>query len=224
MNDVKVERLNRLEQYIVDYEAKEAPTGKIVFYGDSSFTRWSESHHMRAMEDEIRMKDGTQAVVNRGFGTSTAEEQLYYYPRMIRPLKPRALVVQTYGNDCDSNYTPEEILALQSRLFAYARTDFPGIKIYVCNVRPLLGPMKEKDLWFENLSQYNRLLEEYCDKHSDVTLIDHRRCSALFADLEHSGDYTKLQEDIFVSDEVHYNQKGYDIYREFFLEELKELL
>lgn len=219
-----MERLNRLEQYIVDYEAKEAPTEKIVFYGDSSFTRWSESYHMRAMEDEIRMKDGTQAVVNRGFGTSTAEEQLYYYPRMIRPLKPRALVVQTYGNDCDANYTPEEIIALQSRLFVYARTDFPGIKIYACNVRPLLRPIKEKDLWFENLSQYNRLLEEYCDKHNDVTLIDHRRCGALFAELEHRGDYTKLREDIFVSDEVHYNQKGYDIYREFFLEELKELL
>lgn len=32
----------------------------------------------RPMEEDIRMKDGSKAVINHGFSTSTAEEQLYF--------------------------------------------------------------------------------------------------------------------------------------------------
>lgn len=224
MCEVKVTDLRRLEHYITDYEKQDIQEGKIVFYGDSSFTRWNPRYHARALEEDIRMKDGSQAIVNRGFGTSTAEEQLYYYPRMIRPLKPRALVLQTYGNDIELGYTPKEILFLQSRIMDYARADFPGICFYVCNIRPLLGPMKKRGVWFKNIEEYNRLLAEYCEKHEDVTLVDQTKCVGLFKGPEFAGDYTNLNEDLFIHDEVHYNQEGYDVYRDFFREVLEDIL
>ena len=224
MCEVKVTDLRRLEHYITDYEKQDIQEGKIVFYGDSSFTRWNPRYHARALEDDIRMKDGSQAIVNRGFGTSTAEEQLYYYPRMIRPLKPRALVLQTYGNDMDLGYTPKEILFLQSRIMDYARAEFPGIRFYVCNVRPLLGPMKKRGAWFENIEEYNSLLAEYCKKHGDVTLVDQTKCEKLFKGPEFAGDYTNLNEDLFIHDEVHFNQEGYDVYRDFFQGVLEDIL
>ena len=49
------------------------------------------------MEEEVRMKDGSQAIINHGFGTSSADDLLYYYDRMVRPYKPRALVLATSG-------------------------------------------------------------------------------------------------------------------------------
>ena len=224
MCEVKVTDLRRLEHYITDYEKQDIQEGKIVFYGDSSFTRWNPRYHARALEDDIRMKDGSQAIVNRGFGTSTAEEQLYYYPRMIRPLKPRALVLQTYGNDMDLGYTPKEILFLQSRIMDYARAEFQGIRFYVCNVRPLLGPMKKRGVWFNNIEEYNRLLAEYCEKHEDVTLVDQTKCEKLFKGPEFVGDYTNLNEELFIHDEVHFTQEGYDVYRDFFREVLEDIL
>ena len=41
---------------------------------------------------------------------------------------------------------------------------------------------------------------------------------------EDAGGYENLREEFFVEDKVHYNQKGYDVYQEFFLEILDEIL
>lgn len=223
MYDVRIPNLRRLEKYVTDYEQQPAPEGKIVFYGDSAFTRWSTRWEMRPLEEEIRAGDGTQAVVNRGFGTSTAEEQLYYYPRMIRPLKPRALVVQTIGNDRDLNYSPAEIIFLQARLFDYARHDFPGIRFYVCDARPLMLDCTRKNTWYYHELEYNERLADYCRKHDDVTLVSHAACPIFFEE-GHVGDYTKPRTDIFVADQVHYNQAGYDLYAEFFRGMLCDIL
>ena len=85
MLDVRLKNIHRLEKEVKAYEEQEILKGKIVFYGDSGFTRWSTRFGHRSMEEELAMKDGSIAVVNHGFGTSTAEEQLYYYDRLIRP-------------------------------------------------------------------------------------------------------------------------------------------
>ena len=39
-----------------------------------------------------------------------------------------------------------------------------------------------------------------------------------------SNDPEKLRQDIFVEDQIHFNQAGYDIYKEFMKEQLKEIL
>ena len=85
MLDVKLGNLKRLEKkYVLEYEKEEIEKGLIMFYGDSSFTRWSANWGHRPLEEDIRMKDGSKAVVNHGLGTSTAEEQLYFYNRIVR--------------------------------------------------------------------------------------------------------------------------------------------
>ena len=55
------------------------------------------------------MKDGSQAIVNHGFGTSSADDLLYYYDRMVRPYAPRALVLATMGNDVGFGYDAKVI-------------------------------------------------------------------------------------------------------------------
>ena len=132
-------RMKRLETRITAFEEQPIVKNMILFYGDSAFTRWKEPKFGNPnLEEVIRMKDGTQACVNHGFGSSTAEEQLYYYPRAVKPWEPRALVLQTIDNDVDYGYSPMEIMQLQARLMDYARTDFPGIRFYLCNTRPVM--------------------------------------------------------------------------------------
>ena len=41
MLDVRLKDIRRLEKEVLNYEAQEIVTGKILFYGDSGFTRWS---------------------------------------------------------------------------------------------------------------------------------------------------------------------------------------
>ena len=193
----------------------------IMFYGDSSFTRWAPYRGHRPLEEDIRRKDGSRAAVNHGFGTSTAEELLYYYDLIVKPWAPRALVVQAYGNDMGAGYSAGEVMFLESRLLDWARHDFPGIRLYLCNKRPLATerPARRKS----TDAEYNELVRAYCLRHEDTTLVDHTTCAKLFEE-GCQGDYDRPDRTLFVEDNVHYNQAGYDVYRDFFLQVLDDIL
>ena len=222
MFDVRVD-LKRLEDRIEKFEEQPIETGQILFYGDSSFTRWGPRHGNRPLAEDICMKDGSPAAINHGFGTSTAEEQLYFYDRAVRPWKPRALVLQTFGNDHGLGYSPMEIVNLYARLCAYARHDMPGIKLYLCNIRPLIT-YTENPVSIELVKEYNSLLKAYCERHDDCIYVDHTKSPLFYDSPEDMGGYEKIREDVFIEDKVHYNQKGYDLYKEFFLEVLDDIL
>ena len=81
-----------MEEAVLEYEKEPIEKGQIVFYGPSNFTRWSEKWKHRPLRTEVLGKSGAQCCINRGFGSSCSEHQLYYYPRMIRPLAPKVLV------------------------------------------------------------------------------------------------------------------------------------
>ena len=73
MFKLKVENLKRYENSVLKYEAEPIEKNKILFYGSSGFTRWKPQFDHRPLEEDIRMKDGSLAVVNHGFGTSSAD-------------------------------------------------------------------------------------------------------------------------------------------------------
>ena len=216
--------LNRLESRITAFEEQPIVKNMIMFYGDSSFTRWKEPKFGNPnLEDVIRMKDGSQACVNHGFGSSTAEEQLYYYPRAVKPWEPRALVLQTIDNDVDLGYSPMEIMQLQARLMDYARTDFPGIRFFLCNVRPVMTHIDAPKVVRIRINEYNDLAKAYSDRYPDVTYVDHNTCAGLFEE-GRQGDPEGIRQDFFVKDRLHYNAAGYEVYRQFFTEILDDLL
>lgn len=215
-------KLSRLERDVIDCEQQSVDPGKILFYGSSGFTRWSSRYDIRPLEDDILMRDDAKAAVNHGFGGATAEELLYYYPRLVRPWKPRALVVSIVHNDRGLGYSPNEILTNLAKLFQYARTDFPGIRLYACDSRPTLELTSDAHLRFQ--AEFHQLLREYCNRHADTTYVCHIESPLWFEKPEDVGDYRKVRTDIFVEDRVHFNQKGYDLYKEFMKTVLQDLL
>jgi len=213
--------LNRLEKEIVAFEEKPIEKGLIMFYGSSGLTRWGTRFKHRPLEEDIRMKDGSQAAINHGFGSSTAEELLYYYPRAVKPWAPRALVVSIVHNDKAKGYNVNEIMTNLAKLLECARTDFPGIKLYICDARPTL-----KNTYQTFYDEFLQSIREYCGRHSDTQCITHRDFAALWKDPADAGKYQAdlLREEMFVADQIHFNQAGYDIYKDFMLEQLDSLL
>ena len=222
MSEPKVP-LRRLEESILAFEEQPIVKGKILFYGSSTFTRWKERYHNPNLEDVIRMKDGSQACVNHGFGSCTAEEMLYYYPRAVRPWEPRALVLFSFGNDHGYGYSPAEVMDLLARVMEYARTDFPGIRLFLCNIRPSLSQLEKPPETRRAYAEYDRMAAEFCAAHGDVTFVDNYACTGFFEE-GHAGEIERLRTDIFVKDRLHNNALGYEEYRKFFTEVLKELL
>ena len=214
--------LKRLESYVTAYEEQPIETGRILFYGSSGFTRWGTKWGHRPLEEDILCKDGNAAAVNHGFGGATAEELLYYYPRLVKPWAPRALVVSIVHNDHGMGYSPAEIMTNLAKLLAWARADFPGIRLYLCDARHTLKWRDEAYLAY--CAEFHRLLAEYCVRHTDTTCISHATDPIWYENPEDVGDYGKVREDIFVEDRVHFNQKGYDLYRDFMTRMLADIL
>ncbi len=221
--------LKYLEDSIVAYEQEPIEKGKIMFYGHSLFTRWGHPNWgFRRLEDDIRMKDGSLAVVNHGFGTSTTEERLYYYDRMVRPWEPRALVLATWGNDSMYGYSPEQSMHATAQLLAWACTDFPGIKLYLVETHPTPKGKNETlpDRWNNKLRERTKIremLKVYADTHEDTTLITLWDKPELFEE-GHVGDFRHVRDELFMEDGVHPNQAGYDVLGPIFREALDELL
>ncbi|MBQ7624879.1 MAG: hypothetical protein IJS65_06375 [Clostridia bacterium] len=221
---VKVNRLASSEKDVNIYLNDPVKKGMIVFYGDSGFTRWKSRYGNPNLEDVILRKDGSQAVVNHGFGTSTAEEQLYYYPMLIRPWEPRALVLKAAGNDFAAGYSPLDIISLHARIMEYARTDFPGIKLYFCNSGQSLKSRESTASRKKLAAEYNELVADYCAKHEDTTLVDLFNVPEKYKDPSKVGDPEYIREELYVEDKVHFNPEGYKIYEKVFKEALADIL
>ena len=223
MFELKIPDLRRSEKTILEYEAQPIEKGMILFYGSSGFTRWKPKYNHRPLEEDIRMKDGSPAAVNHGFGGSTIEEGLYYYDRMVKPWEPRAIILRFFPNDFGFGYTPAEIVYLLAQFCNRARADFPGVKLYLCDAMPHKRYMNNH-IWKAYAKQYNALLKDYCDANEDCTYVGQSTWPGFYNDPADAGDYSKIRTDIWVEDEVHFTQEGYDIYRDLFLNALDDIL
>ena len=215
--------LRRSEKSVLAYEQQPIRKGLVVFYGASSFTRWKEKYGNTNLEDDIRKADGSQGAINRGFGGSTAEEQLYYYDRLIRPLAPCALVLKTGGNDDDKGYSPLESVYLQSRILDYARADFPGIKFFLNAMHPnKISVCRDDGTKFRE--EYNELLREYCETHNDTTFTSYTDSPLFYDDPKDVGRIDVVREGIFAEDNRHFNREGFQLCAEYWCGVLAEFL
>ena len=219
----KVSNLQNYEKAILVYEAQPIETGRILFYGSSAFTRWKEKFGVRPLEEDIRMKDGSPAAVNHGFGGGIMEQGLYYYDRMVKPWAPRAIVLRFFPNDIAIGYSPMEIMYLISLFCNRARADLPGVKFYLCDAMPHKKFM-DNLAWKKCAKQYNQLLDNYCELNEDCTYVSQSTWPGFYENPEDAGDYGKVRTDIWAEDEMHFTQEGYNIYRDLFLNALDDIL
>ena len=198
-----------MEDAVLQYEKEPIQKGQIVFYGPSNFTRWSEKWGMTPLRDVIRGKSGSPCAINRGFGSSCPEHQLYYYSRMIRPLEPKVLVYSTYDNGAAFGYSNEESWELAQRVIAYALTDFPDIHIYLSSANPRKNMT---DIDIKKRRQYNSWLKNFAENTSGCYYLN-------------AFDYEPLRHpENFVEDGIQFNAEGYQIYGSLMQEALKDEL
>ena len=219
-------KVRRFDDRIARYEARPIQTGKILFYGHSLFTRCSfiTGHKENPiLEDEVRMKDGSQAIINHGFGTSSADDLLYYYSRMVRPYAPRALVLATMGNDVGFGYSAEDIMDILARVIQWAKADFPDIRIYCFAGSPSSKHKGKKDSYTRIRKEYNEYLQYFCSKTENCVYVPMHEAAFLYENPEDIGDYDKVRDDLFLED-GHFNAAGYAEFMNIVRELLDDLL
>lgn len=169
------------------------PEHPILFIGSSSFTNWKD----------VNSFFPSYPILNRAFGGSSITHLLLYADEIIFKYKPKQIVIYCGENDLTGAgvVTGDSVYQRFRRLHQLIRSKLPGVPVVYVSMKP--SPSREK--YLPQIIEGNRLIKKYCRKkrHTD------------FADVFHKmfTDDGKILPGIFLSDNLHMNKKGYNIWQ-----------
>lgn len=198
--------LKRFEDQAARIESEPRSAGRVLFYGSSYFALWDYASLEGMFPSPPFDKPAT---LDHAFGGSTGAELWYYYPRLVRPYAPSALVWCEGGNDFDMGFTVKEAFGCAMAVFEAFSADFPDARLIL--VAPSRSP--EAHRFPERLrmrERYADLLRSYAYSRERTLYIDVRP-------FFYSGaPYVRENlRDIYRSDGAHLSESGYAGFSEF---------
>lgn len=176
--------------------------GGIVFIGSSSIKFW----------DTLKQDMAPLTVIQRGFGGSQAQHAVFYADRIVIPYQPKAIVFYEGDNDLAQRKKPKQFLQDCQQFVAKVHAVLPKTKIYFVSIKP--SPSRYF-IWNE-MQIANVLLKAYTQQNELLEFIDVSQAMH-----DESG---QLRTDIFESDQLHLNAKGYQLWATLIKDHLKPLL
>lgn len=167
--------------------------GAIVGVGSSSMRMW----HSRIQKDLPGM-----TVIPRGFGGSHYSDVIYYVSDLILRYKPRAVLIYEGDNDVSSGKSAERVFEDLEFLVKLCRQALPDLRFYVIGIKPSVA---RRHHWPE-MRRANEMKRVFADGRDGIVFID-----LAPGMLDDEGG---PRADILLDDNLHLNQRGYDIWAE----------
>jgi len=139
-------------------------------------------------------------VVNNGFGGSQMHELLYYLDDLVIDLAPDIVLIYEGDNDIVAEKSSLEIIKATKEVIHKIKASLPQTEVFLISPKPSLARWELAEKYLE----LNKELEALCKETDLVSYID-----VWFPMLNQKG---LPMEDIFVSDGLHMNEKGYQIW------------
>lgn len=190
-----------------------------------------EEIHVFAMEDEIfppeacstlfvgsssirfwfRLADdfGGRHVIRRGFGGSTIADVNFYFDQVVRPYRPARIVFYAGENDLNTGRPVDEVFQDFLHFMDLKDAALGSAPVYFVSVKPSVARIS--DLPQQEL--LNEKVERLAEERGDLAFID-IASPMLEGGLPAPG--------LFISDRLHMNASGYDIWRKEILNVLNE--
>lgn len=170
-----------------------SPKNVILFAGSSSFRLWKN------LDSSFPRHD----VLNRGFGGSSLTDLIHYAGDVILPYQPKQLVIYCGENDLASSDTvaPANVLERFRILFYLVRKNYPALPVSFVSIKP--SPSRQR--LTPRIVEANKLIRKFLRKKKNTSFIDiyHKML----------GPDGKPLGDLFVSDSLHMNARGYAIWQ-----------
>jgi lysophospholipase L1-like esterase len=179
-------------QTIKKYEKIYAPaTNPIIFVGSSSIRRW----------DDVERTFASYRAINRGIGGAVISEITYSLNELVFQYHPRQIVIYAGENDLgDKASTADSICNRIQRLISAIRAQMPVVPIVYVSIKP--SPVRDKVM--DKAIEANKLIRTYLLHQKNIQYVD------VFS-LMLSAD-KKSRPELFLSDMLHMNPKGYKIW------------
>ena len=166
--------------------------GAIVATGSSSMLFW---------DHRIREDLAPLSVISRGFGGSNMNDLLHFLDYVVLKHKPRAVMIYEGDNDVAQQVPVENILATFKQAMEKIHAQDEAIRIYLLAVKPSIS---RAAMW-PTMREVNAGLQEIAAGNEKIAFID--VATPMF------NPDGSIRDDLFVADELHMNQAGYDIWR-----------
>ena len=182
---------------IANFKKKDAasfpPANSILFVGSSSFTKWTD----------VQNYFPNYTIINRGFGGSTLLDVIRFEKDIIFPYHPKQIVIYCGENDVASSDTISAKLVLErfKKLYTDIRIEMPDVPVLFVSLKPSPSRWQMRD----RMKGANKLIKKYLKKKNNAAFV-----SVWNAMLGADG---KPIPDIFISDNLHMNAKGYTIWQ-----------
>ncbi len=192
----------RWESAIAAFEKqdREKPPAKhgIVFVGSSSIRFWNLKKSFPDLE-----------AINRGFGGSELADSVYYAQRLVLKHEPRLVVLYAGDNDIGNGKSPEKVAENFRAFVKVVHQALPDTKILYLSIKPSILRWK---LW-PKIQEANALIEKHCKEEKGVTFLDMSQGML--------GEDGKPRRELFRSDGLHLNDKGYALWASLLAPHLK---
>lgn len=172
--------------------ASPPPRDGIVFVGSSSIRLWTT----------LAQDFPGKPVFNRGFGGSQLADSVNFAERIISPYAPKQVVIYAGVNDIHAGKSPEVVFGDFVALVTKIHRELPKARVLFIALSTNPSRWSEVD----QVREVNRRAARYCSQHDWLTFVD--TFSLML------GPDGKPLPDIFVSDRLHMNARGYAIWRE----------
>jgi len=165
----------------------------ILFVGSSSFTKWTD------VQDYFP----GYPILNRGFGGSTLPDVIRYAGDVIFPYQPKQVVIYCGENDLASSdtVTAATVVDRFKTLFGMIRNKLGNVPVVFISLKP--SPSRSR--LFPKMKEVNEQIKSFLQQDKNAAFAD-----VYSKMLDADGQPIK---DIFLSDSLHMNAKGYAIWK-----------
>ncbi|MFS4418273.1 GDSL-type esterase/lipase family protein [Maribacter sp. 2307ULW6-5] len=176
---------------LVKKYGKAQPTDRdtYVFTGSSSIRLWPDL--------EAAFPD--KHIINTGFGGSQATDLDHYLEPLVLAHRPKKVFIYEGDNDLAAKKRPREVLGTTRGIVKRIAAAGTTVQVYLIAAKPSISRWK----WRCKYKRFNRSLKRWGQKDPFVTFVD------IWTPMLHGR---RLKKDIFVSDGLHMNPKGYALW------------
>ncbi|WPR74253.1 GDSL-type esterase/lipase family protein [Algoriphagus sp. NG3] len=168
--------------------------GAVVFTGSSSVRMWK---NLKEQFPEV-------ALINSAFGGSQAHELLIHLDETVLRYAPSKVFIYEGDNDINAGQEISDIMDSLDKIVTKIHSKHPETIVNLIAAKP--SPSRwDKKVSYEAL---NDLIRQYATTHDNVNIVN-----VWDIMLDDSGN---PRADIFLEDNLHMNEKGYELWKEVF--------
>jgi len=204
---------NIFENEILNLEqldlTKIADKSNLLFIGSSSIRLWNN------IENDMH----PYKPIKRGYGGAHYYDLIHFTERLITNHSPKAILIFvandiTGSNDIfktNNDLSPKEVKKLFKYCYKSIRKIHKQVPVFVIETTPTPSRW---DVW-DKISEANDLINSYCESKLNLHFITTRD--------KFINDNGLPIKSFFISDELHLNNKGYNLWSEIIKEKLIEI-